>query len=94
MIAGLDYNTDIRVGVVRLLYRCLVELQSHVNRLQLNCLKCFSLIEGFCGNVGLYTVVDCIVVDNLIPQCVMVSLCDSKFTFTCTFGSFVELMSS
>ena len=70
MIAGLDYNTDIRVGVVRLLYRCLVELQSHVNRLQLNCLKCFSLIEGFCGNVGLYTVVDCIVVDNLIPQCV------------------------
>ena len=54
MIAGLDYNTDIRVGVVRLLYRCLVELQSHVNRLQLNCLKRFSLIEGFCGNVGVY----------------------------------------
>ena len=44
MIAGLDYNTDIRVGVVRLLYRCLVELQSHVNRLQLNCLKSYSLI--------------------------------------------------
>ena len=73
MIAGLDYNTDIRVGVVRLLYRCLVELQSHVNRLQLNCLKSYSLIEEFCGNVGLYTVVDCIVVENFIPQCVMVT---------------------